>query len=274
MPDGDSQDVMSDNNLQDDKKSLLSRSTDSAEVEGYAYELRDRRNYKNRYWHALHLFVLYALVIGTSTALIVMSYKLKDPTLAVYSPAESAVSYRRTVLSYTKYAGPPTAERNKMWDNLHHRGVVTRISREEARKVTSNDTFELPDGEHLFQLEMFHQLHCLDTIRQTLYTQDFPGFSPYDSDGNPKKEVFEHLDHCVDRLLQGIMCASNTAPSMWHKETGTPREGAPVEEWLKLSHHHTLATCRNFKDIQQWAFEREQKGWEIRDHGAGIKMIT
>lgn len=84
MPDNHSQDVMSDNSLQDDKKSLLSRSTDSAEVEGYTYELRDRRNYKNRYWHALHLLILYMLVIGTSTALVVMSYKVKDPTLAVY----------------------------------------------------------------------------------------------------------------------------------------------------------------------------------------------
>ncbi|KAI1195938.1 hypothetical protein F5X97DRAFT_345210 [Nemania serpens] len=238
---------MSDNSLQDDKKSLLSRSTDSAEVEGYTYELRDRRNYKNRYWHALHLLILYMLVIGTSTALVVMSYKVKDPTLAVYSPAESAVSYKTTILTYTDYAGPPTAERNKMWNDLHRRGVVTRISREEARK---------------------------DTIRQTLYTQDFPGFSPYDSNGNPKEEVFEHLDHCVDRILQGIMCASNTAPSMWHKKTGSPHEGAPVEEWLKLSHHHTLATCRNFEEIQQWAFEREQKGWELRDEGSGIKMIT
>lgn len=92
MPDDHSQDVMSNNNLQDDKKSLLSRSTDSTEVEGYTYELRDRRNYQNRYWHTLHLFILYTLVIGTSTALIVMSYKVKDPTLAVYC-AFSHVKY-------------------------------------------------------------------------------------------------------------------------------------------------------------------------------------
>lgn len=75
---------MSNTNLQDDKKGLLSRSTNSTEIEGYTYELRDRRTYKNRYWHVLHLFVLYTLVIGTSAALVIMSYKMKDPTLAVY----------------------------------------------------------------------------------------------------------------------------------------------------------------------------------------------
>ncbi|KAI1191196.1 hypothetical protein F5B17DRAFT_454093 [Nemania serpens] len=198
MPDHHSQDIMSNTNLQDDKKGLLSRSTNSTEIEGYTYELRDRRTYKNRYWHVLHLFVLYTLVIGTSAALVIMSYKMKDPTLAVYSPAESAISYRTTILTYTEYGGPPTAKRNKMWHDLYSRGVVTRIPREVARKITANDTFELPDGEHLFQLEMFHQLHCLasteDTIRQTLYTQDFPGFSPYDSNGNPKEAIFQHLE--------------------------------------------------------------------------------
>lgn len=59
---------------------------------------------------------------------------------------------------------------------------------------------------------------------------------------------------------------------MWHKETTDPHDGAPVEPWLGL-HHHSPATCRNFEAIQQWAFRREQKGWEQRDGGGGIKMI-
>ncbi|KAI8954444.1 hypothetical protein F4801DRAFT_533216 [Xylaria longipes] len=273
MLDSDSQDVTSNIDLKEDKKSLLSRSTDSTEVEGYTYNLRDHRDYKKRYWHILHLFILYAVIIGTSITLVVMRLKGKDPTLAIYSPAESAVSYRTTTFSTTEYAGPPTAKRNKMWRDLYHRGVVTRVSREEARKLTANETFELPDGEHLINLEMFHQLHCLDTIRHTLYTRDFPKFSPYDENGNPKKEIFGHLQHCVDRLLQGIMCASNTAASVWQKEAGIPYEGAPFEEWLML-YHRTPTTCRSFEDVQQWAFQRELKGWEVRDHGEGIKMIT
>lgn len=84
MPGSDSQDVTSDIDLKEDKKSLLSRSTNSTEVEGYTYQLRDHRSYKKRYWHILHLGILYTLAIGASIALVVIRSKGQDPTLAVY----------------------------------------------------------------------------------------------------------------------------------------------------------------------------------------------
>jgi hypothetical protein len=103
------------------------------------------------------------------------------PALA---PAEVAVTYETYTFDSTEYAGPPTPEMDQKWHELYHRklsfldiiylasqeeltilihqdGVATRVSREEMMKITQNDTYELPNGEHLINLEMFHQLHCL-----------------------------------------------------------------------------------------------------------------
>ncbi|KAI1179764.1 hypothetical protein F4777DRAFT_574589 [Nemania sp. FL0916] len=277
MEEHDSQDMESNIDLREDKKSLLSRSTDSTEVPDFMYEVRDqRRRKRQRYWHIAHLSALYLFSLGATIALIVMGYgegfiRIQVSPYSV-TPAEVAVSYETYTFDSTEYAGPPTPEMNQRWRDLYHHGVATRVSREEMRKITKNDTYELPNGEHLINLEMFHQLHCLDIIRHALYSRDYPGFFPYDTDGNPIEMIFGHLQHCVDRLLHGITCASNTAPSVWERRAGMPHEGAPFEEWINLN-HRTPTTCRNFKAVQQWAFQRELRGWESREEGAGIKMI-
>ncbi|KAI0973735.1 hypothetical protein F4678DRAFT_408770 [Xylaria arbuscula] len=276
MKDHEIQDMESNIDLKEDKKSLLSRSTDSTEVQDFMYDLREQRSRKKKkYWHIAHLSALYLFSLGAAIALVVMSYRPKfhhDPSLAIYSPAEVAVSYETYTFDSTEYAGPPTPEMNERWRNLYHHGVATRVSREEMRKITTNDTYELPNGEHLINLEMFHQLHCLDIIRHAVYSRDYPGFFPYDANGDPIENLFGHFQHCIDRLLHGITCASNTAPSVWERRAGMAHEGAPFEEYINLN-HQTPTTCRNFEAVQQWAFKRELLNWESREGGAGIKMI-
>ncbi|KAI1115234.1 hypothetical protein F5Y14DRAFT_460791 [Nemania sp. NC0429] len=256
----------------EDSQSLLPRSSDSTEAEGYIYERPGHPSKKGRYWHIVHLLLLYLIIIVATTTLAAQSYRksISDPSLAVYSPAQGAVTYKTMALTPSKYHGPPTPERNDMWRDLHHRGVVTGVSPEEARGLL-NDTFVLKNGDHTIQLEVFHQLHCLDTIRLTLYSAQYPAFSPYGADGKPKEEAFTHLDHCVDRLLQGIMCASNIGVAAITKRPGVPKESTPIEQRLRIDPQPRM-TCRSFEEVQQWAFDREVKGWQTAEEG-GLKLV-
>lgn len=51
----------------------------------------------------------------------------------------------------------------------------------------------------------FHQMHCLDVLRKKAFA-DHPGMSPapYSAYGHL------HLSHCLDKLLQDIMCSAST----------------------------------------------------------------
>ena len=57
------------------------------------------------------------------------------------------------------------------------------------------------------QFDVFHQLHCLNSLRKVAYP-DYYGFTKSKS-----KHPFlwaEHLNHCVDILMQTIMCHADT----------------------------------------------------------------
>lgn len=78
---------------------------------------------------------------------------------------------------------------------------------------------------------------------------------------------------CLDRLRQGVMCASNVGVQAWKKIAGVPDyDGAHFEEWISLDMAQTT-TCRDFEAVQEWAFSRELKGTQIREHGQlGLKL--
>jgi Mycotoxin biosynthesis protein UstYa len=68
------------------------------------------------------------------------------------------------------------------------------------------------------------------------------------------------VSDCVDRLRQGVMCASNVGVSAWKRQPGTPGDGESFEEQLPIDMRATTI-CRDFDRIQEWAFDREVKSW-------------
>ncbi|KAI0546159.1 hypothetical protein F4679DRAFT_558659 [Xylaria curta] len=63
------------------------------------------------------------------------------------------------------------------------------------------------DDAYVGDLDVFHQLHCLNTLRQYAYA-DYYNMTKLDaSDGSSLNAV--HVNHCVDILLQEIRCSGN-----------------------------------------------------------------
>jgi len=103
---------------------------------------------------------------------------------------------------------------------------------------------------------MFHNLHCINAIRmelnQNLYGESSVAGSKHhalpESIVGPNYETI-HLEHCLDRLRQAVICHGDLTPSPLYVF-----EGFPVA--LGKSGKHT---CRRFEPIREWMDQRADK---------------
>ncbi|KAK8139507.1 hypothetical protein PG984_002887 [Apiospora sp. TS-2023a] len=163
----------------------------------------------------------------------------------IYSPAKDFIQYKNVVFTAgfgrerSPYQGPPTPERDAQWDDLYGFGI-SRIPMDKASQLV-NKTVPIPGepGQYVIQLNVFHQLHCLNMLRKRLYSKvDYP----------PDHELMgiEHLEHCYDALRQSLMCSVDITPLPWR----WVEQMQEAKEVAQVAH-----TCRDFDVIRQWAKE-------------------
>ncbi|KZS89072.1 hypothetical protein SISNIDRAFT_497640 [Sistotremastrum niveocremeum HHB9708] len=164
----------------------------------------------------------------------------------VYSPAQSAVKYETRVFTalgvQTKYHGPPTDETDEAWDALYPIGVA-RITAEEASQL-SNWTSPIPgdEGHYVVGLDVFHQLHCLNTVRKALWPQRY---SRHDTLSAPGAHTHvDHVDHCLNILREHIVCTANTTPNVFQWSE---------DKKMIFPHFDSVHVCRNWESITEWA---------------------
>jgi len=69
-----------------------------------------------------------------------------------------------------------------------------------------NSVWGLGDDAYAAHLDVFHQLHCLNTLREIAYG-NYYNASMANAD---KEEIYEvHINHCVDILMQALQCSGN-----------------------------------------------------------------
>ncbi|KAJ7596521.1 hypothetical protein C8J56DRAFT_1158593 [Mycena floridula] len=157
-----------------------------------------------------------------------------------YSPAQDVVSYQLRLLDTSfankirPYQGTPSEELDERWFNLY-KDTSIAISQAQADHLT-NKTSPAPgqEGKYLITLSMFHQLHCLNLLRKSLYPEYYP-----------KTEV-DHLDHCVDTLREAVTCTSDVTPLVW---AWNDTRNKPEPQF------NAFHVCRDFPAIQEWAHE-------------------
>lgn len=108
----------------------------------------------------------------------------------------------------------PSDAVNKVWDDLELIWTFP-ITAEDVRRlgkdpeVTSKfpPEYGLGDDAYVAQLDIFHQIHCLNLLRHTAWGE-------YDRDGKTAKRPYSelhwlHVSHCVEIIRENVMCNAN-----------------------------------------------------------------
>ncbi|KAF7359820.1 hypothetical protein MVEN_00707300 [Mycena venus] len=174
---------------------------------------------------------------------------------ALYSPALEAVEQEVQVYNvgfssdFSPFQIPSSPELDKMWSDLYNFGI-SRITKEEAAKLP-NKTHAIPgdDGYYIAELDVFHNLHCLNKVRMALDPDYYPDWRISTTNNwiPSQKNATQHVSHCVDWIRQSIMCNSDTSVIVWQ-----------WEDYLNASvvKGNVAHTCRKFDKLQTWAKNR------------------
>ncbi|OJJ42509.1 hypothetical protein ASPZODRAFT_76693 [Penicilliopsis zonata CBS 506.65] len=224
-----------------------------------------RTPWKSSVYHLYALYTTNGLLLFILLMLLAQMRQqcLADPSLGVYSPANTAVEYikevpfRAALFNNTPYMGFPTDETDKLWSDLYNSGL-SKISEDEARKL-SVPTLPIPGTkDYLVELDVWHELHCLNDLRMVLYPERYKGLDDLkDENGVIQRDndAFRHWDHCIDSLRQAIMCHADVAPISFHINV-------PVSSGI-FPRLATTHTCRNFTKVQEWARDHKAGEWNF-----------
>ncbi|KAJ7062079.1 hypothetical protein C8F01DRAFT_1284132 [Mycena amicta] len=196
-------------------------------------------------------------------AIIALSMKRHQPTCFVtpspqkvlYSPALDAVEHEVRVYNVgftgdlSPFQIPSSPKLDMLWSDLYNFGI-SRITKEEAAQLP-NKTHAIPGdpGHYIAELDVFHNLHCLNKVRMALDPDYYPDWRMSTSNNwiETQKNATEHVNHCVDWIRQSLMCAGDTSVIVWQ-----------WKNWANASlvQGNVAHTCRKFDKIQDWAKDR------------------
>ncbi|KAF9523981.1 hypothetical protein CPB83DRAFT_949088, partial [Crepidotus variabilis] len=164
------------------------------------------------------------------------------------APAQHVIEPQNIVfkggfINPTIYQGPSSPESDKAWEDLYSFGI-SRTPKSSAAQLV-NKTIPIPGDT---DLEVFHQLHCLNMLRLLVFSHNA---TLHNSD-DPLQGIV-HLFHCIDSIRQSVMCSVDITPIPWQWgfEDKVARPVADIQH-----------TCRNFDKVREWAKENHLKKFD------------
>ncbi|KAK0760705.1 hypothetical protein N5P37_006902 [Trichoderma harzianum] len=214
-------------------------------------------------WAIISLQIICSVLVGAA-----LGYVLKPGCTELecvrmtssYSPLLEAVEYydyqfEAELDAENVYKGHPRPELDEAWTRV---GKIHPLSmpekyRAELNKTNSGIPYPKEQGGGIMvEIEVFHQLHCLNFIRKVIYADYYsrPENLPIEFEVT-NKLFFNHVDHCIDYLRQVIMCESDVTPvtSNWVFTHHTPHPD-----------FNTMHKCRNFTKLLEWVEEHDNGG--------------
>ncbi|KAL2221995.1 hypothetical protein M432DRAFT_601161 [Thermoascus aurantiacus ATCC 26904] len=215
----------------------------------------------------LYIWMLEILLLISSVAFFFSGLGRRAPTdkecaaqLSAYSPAIGAVEYETikfqgALLDRNPFKGPPSPALDAAWKEIVNKAQIKIDPRDMPRLKKPLTQAKYPDDEggwYTGGLEVFHQLHCLNLIRQYTYFDYYsrPENLPVAfTDSNHTLRL--HVDHCIDMLRQVIQCNGDVGivTSSWVK--GFSGSYPDFSTWHK---------CRKFQPLMDYTAKHEVDG--------------
>ncbi|KAK1994771.1 hypothetical protein LX36DRAFT_583761 [Colletotrichum falcatum] len=181
--------------------------------------------------------------------------------LSTISPAFEAVKYRAPdhynaeFRQTNKWRGPPGTHSNEIdiaWHEIELGAGGIWVTEEEVKLLNMTDLPEMPfhripeeqGGGYLAMLEVFHLLHCLNSLRMGLfYNYDHYKFL---DEGVADENIYSHFDHCIDMLRMNLQCQADVTPALFVDPLDNPLRRDALPKWSSMH------TCRDFDAILDW----------------------
>ncbi|KAK0723110.1 hypothetical protein B0T26DRAFT_674722 [Lasiosphaeria miniovina] len=215
------------------------------------------------------IWLVHALLLSASVTLFTLSFCVKSANpsthlldhISTYSPLFPAVKYELNKFTLapipkgSPYAGYGPAV-DDAWNVIANDIGDIMITEEERLKLgLSPDSLKIQDprtGKWGYRagVEVFHQLHCLNLLRQAIYS-DYYGQKELGGDvGNADgpEDLFGHVDHCIEAIRENLMCQSDVSVFTFKTFPELADEGIEGE-WPDFQINHM---CRNFEAIRKW----------------------
>ncbi|OAL30947.1 hypothetical protein AYO20_08532 [Fonsecaea nubica] len=150
------------------------------------------------------------------------------------------------------FRGTPNSERDAAWDRITPEDPFP-ISASEVVKVGKSleSSIRYPEdkgGQYAANLEVFHQLHCLNLLRKATYFEYYADKEIMFK--TTRHMIREHLDHCIDMLRISLQCTSDLTLITFN--ASTPE--FPMAEYIP--DFYTNHRCRNFEQTLDWYNDR------------------
>ncbi|KAF7191497.1 hypothetical protein HII31_06999 [Pseudocercospora fuligena] len=124
------------------------------------------------------------------------------------------------------------------------REEILRMGKDPALVAKYSDSYwHLGDDAYIGALDVFHQVHCLNTIRHKV----FENYNQTSTRVSEDKMHWIHLQHCVDMLMQHLLCTADT--------------GMLTYKWMKGAEnpHPDMSVNRKCKDWRQLVEYRDAR---------------
>ncbi|KAH7320643.1 hypothetical protein B0I35DRAFT_477215 [Stachybotrys elegans] len=232
----------------ENREKYSSESTESHEplLEGPLLTSQHTSTASNR-WRRVLLGVLLAYTLVSCPILI---WQIVSRVPQPYSPANEAISYRRKQLYFGEdpvFMGH-TDEVDEAWQKLLE-PLNIRTSLEEQQKAHADINTEMVQpsgGGYVSVLSVYHELHCLDSLRASLMPDRYYQNATEDS----KTFRLFHLSHCIDTIRRSLMCKAD--PSIYTAYWIGDHTADPNKELRSKSD----TVCINWEALDGWARKR------------------
>jgi len=230
----------------------ISSSARDSSVDLPVLEIKSRRRYALRRHSIIFtifnlLFIIGNTIFFVRTNKLVFFIKRYCPDLPS-SPEKTGIFYETQIMElggYNPYGdGNPPEVVNEAWDNLMDNSYF-RATKEEMIEwgEFGDDSIALENGGYLAYLRVYGELHCMDWFKRQYA----------DPEARKAKNITEKdRDHCVNVLMQGVMCRADVTLSGWYIDPDIRHN--PLINRTAASH-----VCTNWDSVERWLEPRKLK---------------
>ncbi|KAG5982194.1 hypothetical protein E4U55_002212 [Claviceps digitariae] len=174
--------------------------------------------------------LLYSILLITVTSWWWQRERLHGPGV-IKTPLTPYIHYEEKLfpkMNTHKYSimGPPSPELDAKWDDLTQ-FFFTEFPYEDMKRLgREKEAIQLPNGNFMVLYTVNHLLHCLKRLHHSRHPEYyFPNMTEEE-----KIKANKHDMHCLEDLVQEVICHADTAPytTRWYQKDPRPTGNSDI----------------------------------------------